>query len=144
MTRRYLAIAMGGAFGAALRWAVAAAWNHGGAFPWPTFAVNVVGCGALGVVLAEEWGHPRSHLALHDFAGIGFCGGLTTFSTFAVESVDLVDAGRTWLAFRYVVASLAAGLGAYILAGESTRRVRARFGPEAAPSALALPLEEEP
>ena len=73
-----------------------------------------------------------------------YAGESSTFSTFAVESVDLVDAGRTWLAFRYVVASLAAGLGAYILAGESTRRVRARFGPEAAPSALALPLEEEP
>lgn len=144
MTRRYLAIAVGGALGAALRWAVAAAWNHGGAFPWPTFAVNVVGCGALGVVLAEEWAHPRSRLVLHDFAGIGFCGGLTTVSTFAVETVDLADAHRMWLAFGYLATSVAAGFGVYVAAGVSTRRLRARSGAEAMRGALALPLEEEP
>jgi fluoride exporter len=144
VTRRYLAIAAGGALGAALRWAVAAAWNHGGSFPWATFAVNVVGCGALGVVLAEEWDHPGSRLLLHDFAGIGFCGGLTTFSTFAVEMVDLVDAHRASLAFGYLASSVAAGFGVYVAAGVSTRRLRARRTPEATSRALALPSEEAP
>lgn len=144
MSRRYVAIAVGGALGATVRWAVAAAWNHGGSFPWATFAVNVVGCGALGVVLAGEWAHPRSRFLLHDVAGIGFFGGLTTFSTFAVETVDLVDARRIGLAFGYLAASVAAGFGVYVAASVSMRRLRGPSGPEATRRALALPLEEEP
>lgn len=144
MSRRYIAIAVGGALGATVRWAVEAAWTHGGSFPWATFAVNVVGCGALGLVLAGEWAHPRNRMLLHDVAGIGFLGGLTTFSTFAVETVDLVDARRVGLALGYVAASVAAGFGVYVAAGVSMRWLRARSGPEATRRALALPLEEEP
>lgn len=131
---RYPVIAAGGAAGAAVRWAVATTLDAGGGFPWATFVVNVAGCALLGLVLAEEWTHPASRLALHDLAGIGFCGGLTTFSTFAVEVVDLIDAGRTSLAVGYVLASVAGGLAAYGSAGLLLRQARA----------LALPLEEEP
>jgi CrcB protein len=130
--RRHVAIALGGAAGAGIRWGVGAIMGHGTGFPWATFAVNVAGCLLLGVLLAEEWRH-RFRWLLHDGGGIGFCGGLTTFSTFAVEVADLVDRGRPLLAAGYLGASLGAGLAAYLAAGVVLRRVRA----------LALPVEGE-
>jgi fluoride exporter len=129
--RRHVAIALGGAAGAGIRWGVGAVMGPGAGFPWATFAVNVAGCLLLGVLLAEEW--HRFRWLLHDGGGVGFCGGLTTFSTFAVEAADLVDRGRPLLAAGYLGASLGAGLAAYVAAGVALRRVRA----------LALPVEGE-
>lgn len=99
--------------------------GHGAGFPWATFGVNVTGCFLLGLLLAEEWAHPRLRRILHDAGGVGFCGGLTTFSTFAVETVDLADRGRPLLAAGYLGASLAAGIAAYVAAGALLHRVRA-------------------
>ena len=67
-----------------------AAWPVGTGLPWTVFLLNCGGSFVLGVLLAEEWAHPRARLLLHDAGGIGFCGGLTTFSTYAVEVVDHV------------------------------------------------------
>ena len=88
----------------------------------------------LGVLLAEEWSHPRNRLLLHDAGGIGFCGGLTTFSTFALEVVDLTRDGDPSMAVVYAVASVAAAMAAVTAGAGALRRVRA----------LQLPLEEEP
>lgn len=129
---RSLAIGAGGALGAGLRWAVVAAASPPPAFPWPVLAVNVVGCAVLGILLAGEWSRPRARLVLHDFGGIGFCGGLTTFSTFALELARFLDAGRSGLAASYLAASVAGGIAAAVAGAFVLRRVRA----------LALPLEE--
>ena len=128
-----LAIAGGGALGAAARWAVLAATDPLPSFPWPVLVVNVVGCALLGTVLAGEQDHPTARLLLHDFAGIGFCGGLTTFSTFAVEVAQLSRAGRPALAAGYLAASVVGGLVALVAGAAALRHVRA----------LLLPLEEE-
>ena len=94
---RAVAIAAGGALGASCRWfLVEASGNH--RFPWPLLLVNVLGSLVLGALLAEESEHPRARVALHDLGAIGFCGGLTTFSTFAVEIVELIDRGGQLLA----------------------------------------------
>lgn len=127
------AVAAGGIVGAATRWAVVAA-SPMGDFPWPVLAVNLAGSFLLGVVLAEEWTHPGAHLLLHDAAGIGFCGGLTTFSTFAVETAVLVDDGRAAAATVYGAVSVIGTLLAVLAGAGVLRRVRA----------LTLPLEEEP
>ena len=100
--RDLLALAAGGVLGAALRWLISgsgdtaaeggwfvyepssAAAFDGPGFPWRTLAANVLGCLVLGAVVAlrsRHLGHRRLVLA----AGTGFCGSLTTFSTFAVE-----------------------------------------------------------
>jgi CrcB protein len=131
--RRGLAIAAGGAAGATVRWACVTSFPVDG-FPWPVFAINVIGSMLLGVVLAEEWSHPRSRLLLHDAAGIGFCGGMTTFSTFAIEVVDLTRDGDPPMAVVYAVASVATAIAAALAGAGALRRVRA----------LQLPLEEEP
>ena len=117
----------------ALRWAVFTSVDAGG-FPWPVFAVNVAGSLILGVLLAEEWSHPRARLVLHDAGGIGFCGSLTTFSTFSVEVVDLAEDGDVGIAAVYTVASLAATVAAVVAGAAALRRLRA----------IMLPLEEQP
>ena len=133
--RRSLAIAAGGVLGAAVRWAVLTSTTTApGDLPWAVLAVNVAGSIVLGVVLAVEWTHPRAHLLLHDLAGIGFCGGLTTFSTFAVEVVDLGRHGETATAVAYGVLSVLGAAAGVAGGAAALRRVQA----------VTLPLEEEP
>lgn len=127
------AIAAGGVFGATCRWAVLDVWPVGDGFPWAVFTVNVVGSFVVGVALAEEWRHPSWELWARDAVGIGFCGGLTTMSTFAVETARFVEDDRVALALTYAVASLAAAVVAAVAGALSCRRVRA----------LTLPLEGE-
>lgn len=76
-------------------------------FPWGTWVVNVLGSALLGLLVAG----PVGSLALAG-AGIGFCGALTTYSTFGYQTVQLIEAGAWWQAALNVLASLAAGLGA--------------------------------
>ena len=131
--RRVVAIAVGGVVGAVLRWAVFTSVDAG-RFPWPVLAVNVAGSFILGVLLAEEWSHRRARLVLHDAGGIGFCGSLTTFSTFSVEVVNLSTDGDVGIAVVYTVASIAATVAAVVAGAALLRRLRA----------VTLPLEEQP
>jgi CrcB protein len=132
-TRR-AAIAGGGVAGAGLRWAVLTAVAVTGRIPWPVLGVNVAGSLLLGALLAAEWDHPRARLLLHDVGAIGFCGGLTTFSTFAVEVVDLVRAGAVGAAVAYVALSVGLSIAGTIAGAAALRQVRA----------IALPVEEAP
>lgn len=131
---RSVAVALGGAAGAAVRWGLLVVADSKGDFLWPVLALNLGGSFALGIVLAEEWTHPRARVLLHDAAGIGFCGGLTTFSTFALEAARLLDQGREGVALAYASTSVLGTVGAVVLGAGLLRRVRA----------LTLPLEEEP
>jgi CrcB protein len=131
--RRAGAIAAGGAAGATLRWALVASLDGPG-FPWPVLAVNVIGSILLGVLLAEEWTHPSARLLLHDAGGIGFCGALTTFSTFSVEVVELVRAGNVGMATVYAFASIGGAIAGVSAGAGMLQRLRA----------ITLPLEEEP
>jgi fluoride exporter len=128
-----VAVGLGGAAGAALRWAVVTT-SATGAFPWPVLAVNVAGSVILGLLLAEERVRPRAHVLLHDFGAIGFCGGLTTFSTFSLEVVNLVRQDDVWTAAVYGVVSVAAAVVGVISGPAILGRV----------SAAGLPLEEVP
>ena len=130
---RAAAIAIGGAAGAGMRWAIVINVDAG-QFPWPVFALNVAGSFLLGALLAAEGEQPRARLVLSDAGGIGFCGGLTTFSTFAVEVVDLVRAGHATTAGIYAVTSVAFAILGVIGGGAVVRRLRA----------LPLPLEKQP
>ncbi|MEI4271559.1 fluoride efflux transporter CrcB [Klenkia sp. LSe6-5] len=116
-------VALGGALGALGRWGVSLALPHApGAWPWATVTVNLTGClviGALLAVLMARWpGHPW----LRPFLATGVLGGYTTFSAFAVDAVQLVEAGRVAAASGYVLVSVVGGLGAVVL-GLVTGRV---------------------
>lgn len=104
-----LLVVLGAAVGAPLRYAVdrvLTARTRSG-FPWGTFAVNVAGSAVLGLVLGATADAGTTALV-----GTGFCGALTTYSTFSYESVRLTETRRPWLAAAYVIASIAAGLTA--------------------------------
>jgi len=110
---------IGGALGAPLRylvdrWVTSRTEQH--RFPYGTLLVNVAGCFVLGVVVAgvSRSGWSTSTQAL---LGTGFCGGLTTFSTFSVETVELFGGKRPPFASLYVVASVVLGISAAALGG---------------------------
>ncbi|MBN9120020.1 MAG: fluoride efflux transporter CrcB [Planctomycetes bacterium] len=85
---------------------------HGAAvFPWATFAINVSGSVVLGFVAALFLKHPdESRRVWYLLLGTGFCGGFTTFSTFSLEALELIQTGHPWTAAGYVFGSVAAGL----------------------------------
>lgn len=106
----WLYVAVGGAAGSLLRYAAGQALGPArpGAFPWHTFAVNVAGSLLLGLVVAlvprDDPHHLRALLA------VGFCGGLTTFSTFGYETVSLLQARALGTALAYAGGSFALAL----------------------------------
>jgi CrcB protein len=87
--------------------------RHDTVFPWGTFTVNVVGSFILGLLTAaaSQHGLPKPAVA---FAGTGFCGALTTYSTFSYETVRLLEDRNQFYALANVVASIIAGLGAAV------------------------------
>ncbi|GHD21716.1 fluoride efflux transporter FluC [Nocardiopsis kunsanensis] len=103
-----LAVAVGAALGAPVRFLVDLALRGvlGAAFPWGTLAVNATGSLLLGALL----GLPLSPQAMAVW-GTGFCGALTTYSTFALETVQLARGGTGRRAAVYVLVSLALGTG---------------------------------
>ncbi|MEV7327950.1 fluoride efflux transporter CrcB [Micromonospora sp. NPDC093244] len=102
-----LLIALGAAVGAPLRYLTdrAVQSRHGSAFPWGTFTVNVIGSLLLGALVGWPAG-PAVTAAL----GTGFCGALTTYSTFSYETLRLARGGDRLLAVAYALGSVAAGL----------------------------------
>jgi len=115
----------GGGAGSVLRYAVGL-WieaRTGPGFPWGTFAVNASGCFLIGVLatLADEhaWITPAARLALVT----GVLGGYTTFSAFGLETWQLVEDGRAWLALMNASASVAAGIAAVVAGVAITRQI---------------------
>ena len=92
-----LAVAVGAAFGALLRWAAGLWLNaHWSGFPLGTLLVNCLGGILIGVALAWFQRSPNELLRL--LLVTGFLGGLTTFSAFSVESLLLLQRGQWGLA----------------------------------------------
>jgi CrcB protein len=125
---RILAVAAGGAVGAVARYTVssslAASLRSG--FPWGTFFVNAAGCLVIGILMS---GATRlvHHPNLQALLVTGFLGSLTTFSTFSLETILLIEARSYWAAAGNVVLSLVVGLAA-VLAGGAIARAIARVG----------------
>ncbi len=104
LTRLSLVVVGGGA-GAGLRFLVGLR-VPAAVYPWHTLGINAVGSFALGVLAGAGRDRPGWYALL----GVGVCGGFTTFSTFSLETLTLLDEGRGWTAAGYVLGSVAAGL----------------------------------
>ena len=104
-----LLIVLGAAVGAPLRYLAdrAVQARHDTVFPWGTLAVNVAGSALLGFLAALP-----AESGVMALAGTGFCGALTTYSTFGYETVRLLEEGARFHAVANAVASVVAGLGA--------------------------------
>jgi CrcB protein len=113
-----LAVGIGGGIGAILRYVVGAAFlqRFGPGFPWGTFFINVTGSFFIGVVaqlaLSRAFGiTPTVRL----FAATGVLGGYTTFSTFSLDTLTLVEDGAAPIALAYAAGSVVAGfVAAYV------------------------------
>ena len=117
MTRRviWLYVGLGGALGTLLRYAVARlgvafpAWQG---LPWWTLAVNIVGSACLGFLYV--WGEGKTCFGedLRLVLGTGMMGGLTTYSTFNLEALRMMEEGQTARAAAYVMSTVALALAA--------------------------------
>jgi fluoride exporter len=121
----YLLAAIGGALGALARWALSEVVPSPAGWPWATLLVNGTGCFLLGVLLGIVGRRSPVPAWVTPFLGVGVLGGYTTYSTFAVEVVSLVDDGAPGLAAGYVLLSLVSGIVA-VAAGALVGRRPAR------------------
>jgi len=100
-------VGVAGLFGVLARYGISSAF-HGDALPWATVGINAAGSLLLGVLVS-------SHVFSGDtrtVVGVGFLGGFTTYSTFAVQAFLDVEAGEAGKALAYVFATLALGFAA--------------------------------
>lgn len=107
-----LAVGAGGFVGAVCRYLIGLIpVNETLVFPIKTFLINVVGCIVIGLIAvatskSSSW-NPQVVL----FMKVGLCGGFTTFSTFALETTDLMKNGYSLVALIYALLSVLVGVG---------------------------------
>ena len=109
-----LGVTAGGALGALSRYGVDTFVERrtDAVFPWATFLINVSGCLAVGFLIAAIVDRHRAPEWLRVGLVLGFCGGYTTFSTFAQEALDLLETGKGTVAFAAIAANVLLGLAA--------------------------------
>jgi len=112
-----LAVAFGGAFGSLSRYGLDSFIERhtGSVFPWATFAINISGCLAVGFIISALVDRRNAPAWLRTGLVIGFCGGYTTFSTFAQETYDLIGARDIAVAVISVTASVVLGVLAVLV-----------------------------
>lgn len=112
MLKEVLAVMAGGALGAATRYYVGV-WSAGrwpGAFPMGTLIVNLAGCFIIGLFMSltlERWVVSQS---VRLFVTVGFLGGLTTFSSFGNETLQLMQSNHMLSAFVSVALNVLGGI----------------------------------
>ena len=90
--------------------------NEGTVFPVKTFLINIAGSFLIGIVAALALKNQSLNPRLISFLRIGICGGFTTFSSFALESTDLIKNGSPATALLYIVLSVIFGIAAVFAA----------------------------
>jgi CrcB protein len=121
--RELAAIFAGGCLGALARAALAQALQvRPGAWPWATFAVNILAALLLGYLITRLQERLPPYAYGRSFLGTGICGALSTFSTMMVELLRMIDGHHWMLALGYGTASILGGLGAVFLASKLVRR----------------------
>ncbi|MBO8193637.1 fluoride efflux transporter CrcB [Streptomyces oryzae] len=117
-------VALGGALGACARYGAALLWpTPHGAFPWATLVVNVAGCAVIGVfmvLISDVW---AAHRLVRPFFGTGVLGGFTTFSTYAVDIQQLLDAHEPGTALGYLALTPLGAVSAVWCTAAVTRRL---------------------
>lgn len=112
MLRAFLFVGIGGFAGSIARYAMSYFISRGtnSAFPWGTFMVNILGCFIIGLLAGWLQRDNPQQDPLWLLLATGFCGGFTTFSSFALEQHNLMDNGQFATAAIYAAVSLLLGL----------------------------------
>lgn len=114
--KQLLLVFFGGGFGSLLRYIISRSFN--GYFQYfflGTFIVNIIGCFLIGIILGFS---AKSNFLTQNqilLLSTGFCGGFTTFSTFAFEKHSLLNSGELWYFTLYTLASIIVGIAAVAL-----------------------------
>jgi len=110
-----LLVFVGGGLGSCARYGLSL-WvpTTVGSFPWATFTANMLACVLLGVLYGIE---VRAGLSTSTrlLLAVGFCGGFSTFSTFGLESLKMLQSGTLALLAFYILCSVVAGIVAMYL-----------------------------
>src|SRR4051812_46851487 len=112
-----LLVGIGGLAGVLTRYGITRATLHTDALLWSTAGINIAGSFVLGLLVAGGWFSRDVSEAI----GIGFLGGFTTFSTFAVQIVLEADGGRPGTATAYLAVSVLGGIAAALAGYELGR-----------------------
>ena len=100
-----LIVGLGGAIGAILRYLISLFQSSKTTFPYATLVTNLIGALIIGVVAGLVLnGNINEKLTL--FLKVGICGGFTTFSSFALESNNMITSGKTIESMIYIIISI--------------------------------------
>ena len=106
-----LAVGAGGFIGAACRYLIGLfPVSETTIFPIKTFIINIIGCVVIGALAVAATKNTAISPQMMLFLKVGLCGGFTTFSTFALETADLMKAGHMGAALLYVLLSVLVGV----------------------------------
>ena len=108
---KFVLVFLGGGFGSVLRYGISKYFNAFDAvIPYGTFLVNVLGSLLIGILLGLSL---KSNVLSQNqtlFFAVGFCGGFTTFSTFAFENTKLIESGHYFSLVFYLLGSVILGI----------------------------------
>ncbi|MDE2346543.1 MAG: fluoride efflux transporter CrcB [Gammaproteobacteria bacterium] len=121
----YFGVAVGGAIGCCARYGMTQLVQlvYGRQFPMATLIINVAGCFLMGFLFFETLERITISPALRTAVLTGGLGGFTTFSTFAMESLLLLEDGKRLAAFLYLALSVILGLTAALLGAYAARKL---------------------
>lgn len=106
-----IAVGAGGFLGAVFRYLIGLIpVSEAFVFPIKTFCINMIGCIAIGIIAAVMYKNFTVSPQMMLFMKVGLCGGFTTFSTFALETSNLIKGGHAAAAFLYVFLSVIVGV----------------------------------
>jgi len=118
MYKQLILVFLGGGLGSVMRFGIGRLLQYfqlNTAFPWATFSVNIIGSFLIGLLIASEFRMTDNYNVVKSFLIIGFCGGFTTFSSFAYENYYLIKQGQLGLFLTYSLISLILGVASVYL-----------------------------